>query len=199
MIRIQSDFSPHKVFFTSDTHFFHDNIIEHAKRPFKIIDEMNETLINNWNKTVPKDGVVFHLGDFCWRDEAIWNEILDQLKGHIHLVLGNHDLQFINRPVMKRFADVCLEKCVSIDGQIILLNHYPLLSFGGRYTKCWQLFGHIHSSPSGSNIITPDRMAMLLPIQYDVGVDNNGFAPVPFEKIRQVVKKQIEMASLSSR
>ena len=52
-----------KIFFTSDTHFFHNNIIKYTNRPFKNVNEMNEELIKRWNSVVPKDGIVFHLGD----------------------------------------------------------------------------------------------------------------------------------------
>lgn len=55
-----------KVFFTSDTHFGHSNIIKYCNRPFKDKDEMNETLISNWNKVVPEDGIVIHCGDFAF-------------------------------------------------------------------------------------------------------------------------------------
>ena len=54
-------FNPDKVFFTSDLHIGHKNIIEYSHRPFSNIEEMNETLIDNWNKTVPEDGIVFDL------------------------------------------------------------------------------------------------------------------------------------------
>jgi len=55
-----------KIFFTSDTHFSHSNIIKFCDRPFSDVNEMNTALINNWNKVVPEDGIVFHLGDFAW-------------------------------------------------------------------------------------------------------------------------------------
>ena len=55
-----------KVWFTSDTHFWHDNIIRFCNRPFESVVEMNEELIRRWNETVPADGVVFHLGDFSF-------------------------------------------------------------------------------------------------------------------------------------
>lgn len=79
MIQNQRCFPEKQVFFTSDTHFFHARIIKHAGRPFGSVDEMNDTLIRNWNRIVPKDGFVFHLGDFCLGTVYEWNSILDQL------------------------------------------------------------------------------------------------------------------------
>lgn len=58
-------FDGSKVYFTSDTHFYHSNIIGFCKRPFKNVEDMNETLIENWNRVVGQDDIVFHLGDFC--------------------------------------------------------------------------------------------------------------------------------------
>ena len=58
-------FDGNKVFFTSDTHFYHGNIIRFCNRPFKSVEMMNETIISNWNNTVGQDDIVFHLGDFC--------------------------------------------------------------------------------------------------------------------------------------
>ena len=57
-------FDGDKVFFTSDTHFNHTNIIQYCQRPFKSTDEMNEAMIDNWNSVVGEDDTVFHLGDF---------------------------------------------------------------------------------------------------------------------------------------
>lgn len=82
-----------KTFFTSDTHFYHSNIIWFCNRPFANVEQMNEAMIRNWNSVVGQDDVVFHLGDFCLGGSAEWIMILDRLNGHIHLVLGNHDLK----------------------------------------------------------------------------------------------------------
>ena len=81
---------------------------------------------------------------------------------------------------------------IVVGGQPLILNHFPLLVYGGRHTKTWQLFGHIHTTTDGSEIIPDSRMQMLAPTQYDVGVDNNGFAPVPFEKLRKIIVWQQE-------
>ena len=86
-------FDGSKVYFTSDTHFYHSNIIGFCKRPFKNVEDMNETLIENWNRVVSQDDIVFHLGDFCMGGSHEWTKILNRLNGKIYLTLGNHDLK----------------------------------------------------------------------------------------------------------
>ena len=80
------------VFFTSDTHWGHVNIIRFCSRPFISVEEMNDVLIQNWNNVVPKDGIIFHLGDFAFGGSQLWNDVLSKLNGHIYLILGNHKI-----------------------------------------------------------------------------------------------------------
>lgn len=80
-----------KIFVTSDTHFNHKNIIEFCERPFSDVQEMNEKMIENWNKVVCKDDLVFHLGDFQMGDRKLIPETLKRLNGIIFLIRGNHD------------------------------------------------------------------------------------------------------------
>ena len=74
-------FDGDRAFFTSDTHFYHANIINFCGRPFKNVEVMNETLIANWNSVVGADDIVFHLGDFCLGGSAEWTNILNRLNG----------------------------------------------------------------------------------------------------------------------
>ena len=58
---IQKDF-----YITSDTWFGRPQILQIANRQFDNIEEMNATLIKNWNKKIKKNDIVFHLGNFAW-------------------------------------------------------------------------------------------------------------------------------------
>ena len=73
-----------KLFWTSDTHFSHKNIMQYCDRPFSSIEEMNEKLISNWNSVVDSDATVFHLGDFAFGTISQWEEVRSQLNGEIH-------------------------------------------------------------------------------------------------------------------
>lgn len=208
------------IFFTSDTHFSHENIIRFCNRPFKNVDHMNEELIRRWNEKVGPDDIVYHLGDFAWGGSDVWNKILQRLNGHIHLIMGNHDEKNLRQGYMRHFESVSYQQHIYIEGKSIYLNHYPFLAFGGAYRgegatwqlfggaqvsidaiaeilgeKCqdvsaiWELFGHVHSK-EGSTGLDISRMQHLFTTQYDVGVDNNNYAPVSFHELKKIIEEQ---------
>ena len=179
-----------KVWFTADTHFGHRNIIRYCQRPFASVEEMNETIIDNWNGVVGKDNVVFHLGDFSVGGSAEWTSLLNSLNGRIFLVLGNHDMNNVDQGFMRRFENVSMQMLVSIGKQRIYLNHYPFLCYGGAYRGTWQLFGHVHTCPCNSGLDN-SRLEMLFPTQYDVGVDNNNYTPISFAEVEVKILEQI--------
>lgn len=181
------------MFFTSDTHFYHTNIIDFCKRPFKEIEEMNETLIANWNKTVGPNDIIFHLGDFCLGDSEKWNRILDRLNGNIYLILGNHDLRNFRKSYEERFKSVTMQMNIEIENQKICLNHYPFLCYDGSYNGDWQLFGHVHTNKNNTSN-DARRLEILFPTQYDVGVDNNNFTPISFAVLKKVMEEQIQQS-----
>lgn len=70
-----------KIYFISDTHFNHKNIIKYCNRPFKDVEEMNKVLIENWNNTITDFNTIFHLGDVALTNESEMKEIISKLKG----------------------------------------------------------------------------------------------------------------------
>ena len=127
-----------KTFVISDTHFGHKNIIKYSNMPFKDINEMNETLISNWNKEISPDDNVYHLGDISFYKKSELLNILSRLNGNIYLVLGNHDRQF---KTIKEWMDTGFFKEVYFESMIkndILFSHKPIDS------KLINIHGHVH-------------------------------------------------------
>lgn len=196
-IRLERKFDGSNVWFTSDTHFSHANIMKFCNRPFDTAQQMNEALIKNWNETVPVDGIVFHLGDFCYGGSAEWTNIISRLNGKIYLVLGNHDMRNIRQGYMDKFEAVMQQMTIRVNDQTIILNHNPFLCYGGSYRDVWQLFGHVHSGPMSNTGLDIPRLKTLFPLQYDVGVDNNDYRPVSFAQVKAKIEAQQEEARLS--
>ena len=192
-----------EIFFVSDTHFGHTNIIKYCNRPFNNTDEMDEALINNWNAKVPKDGIVYHLGDFAWGSINYWEKIREQLNGEIILIYGNHDEKYLNNKLMyKLFKEVTPQKKIWINKIPIYMNHYPFLCFGGSYKglgATWQLFGHVHSNPRSEEGLDHKRLVNCFPTQYDVGVDNNNFTPISFDELYSYINNRQMSLGMSAK
>lgn len=168
-------------FWTADTHFSHKNIIMHCNRPFENIHEMDETIIKNWNDKVGKQDIVFHLGDFAWKESL---EYLKRLNGDIRIVLGNHDRdilkteKFFAKHEIKNtyFQIIPAEYGVKIGGRDIIMSHYSMRSWHKSCHGSWHLYAHSHGclAPYGKS--------------WDVGVDNNNFTPLAFEEICETMQ-----------
>lgn len=78
-----------KKFYTSDLHIGHKNILKFDNRPFFNLEEMKETIINNWNGVVSDNDNVYVLGDMFWNNSEI-AEVMSKLKGNKFLIKGNH-------------------------------------------------------------------------------------------------------------
>lgn len=185
------------VFFTSDTHFGHSKIIDYCKRPFSSIEEHDRALIQNWNNVVGQDDTVFHLGDFAYGNSQFVANIIKQLNGNIILIKGNHDLRNMNPTLYNIFSDAVYQARILIDKQTVYLNHFPFLCFDHGDINLYkdnysiQLFGHVHSGPLTSSEDV-NRLNILFPTQYDVGVDNNNYTPISWTDVRNKIKQQID-------
>ena len=182
--------NPDKLFFTSDTHWGHFNISKYCHRPFNSRSEMDNALIDNWNKVVPPDGIVVHCGDFMLphkEDVKEYEKILKKLNGNILLCRGNHDrIPLSIEPQGKLIAVVDIAM-VYADKVKIMASHYPMLAYPADY----QVFGHIHTLSNGICYgIDGDVNNRMRKTQYDVGVDQNGYKPVSYWQLCDIFRNK---------
>ncbi len=176
------------LFFTSDTHFGHANIIKFCNRPFVSVDEMNEGLIARWNEVVKPEDTVWSLGDFAFMQFDQTKEIIKRLNGNLHMVLGNHDQkiaqnrkELLESGLVKEIRDY---KELSWDKQKMCLFHYAQRAWNGSHYGSWQLFGHTHGTmePYGKSV--------------DVGLDSPyvtgtpEYRPFSFEEVSQFMRNR---------
>lgn len=132
------------IYFTADLHFGHKNIIRFDNRPFATIEEMDNTIIRNWNDKVEDNDEVYILGDISWYKEDKTCDILSKLKGKKHLIKGNHD--HISSNMRKYFYSINDYKEIKVDDVNIVLCHYPITFFNKHHYGSYMLYGHVHNS-----------------------------------------------------
>lgn len=66
------------IYFTSDLHLGHKNIIKLCDRPFASLEEMDETLIANWNQVVTNGDTIYIVGDLMFRTQAHPADVLNE-------------------------------------------------------------------------------------------------------------------------
>lgn len=159
-----------RTFFTSDLHFFHENVIKFCNRPFGSVEHMNESLIKNWNSVVGAKDHVWLLGDVSFGKDDQTASVLAQLSGIKHLIVGNHDRKGSSEKLFNRnwktfFVDRHDYLRLKVAGHKFVLCHFPFNS----WERGWiNLHGHVHSAAGYQNKYK----------QYDVGVDANNYTPL---------------------
>lgn len=199
-----------KIYFTSDWHIGHENVLRYDQRPFDDLDEMHKTLVNNFNQYVPKHGITYFLGDMGLCSHGLLKSIVDQLNGTKVLILGNHDNNVYS--MYNAGFDVVVQKAeISITKQRVTLSHCPLRGVyrentegmrGAKKGDFWHreedyamrysfpdegqfhLHGHIHSPNRG-------KSKKIEGFQYDVGVVANKYKPVSISQIESWIMKSL--------
>lgn len=159
-----------KFFFTSDSHFGQERTLKMSKRPFESVEEMDKTLIDNWNKTVTKDDIVFHLGDF-----GDLNTV-KKLNGSIILVAGNYERDLTKEQALEygfyNFSPYKEECSVSINEYSIAMTHRPQDLTNRTLTDFkLNLFGHVH------------KLQMVRTYGLNVGCDCHNYAPIDLDTV----------------
>lgn len=175
------------LFFTSDTHWGHANIIKYCSRPFKSVEEMDDTLIKNWNHVVKPGDTVYHLGDFAfYKDQKHTRNVIRALNGNIVLIRGNHD-KYLEPETLRAFNSVhpyyelnVSDKDNSRGKQRIILLHFAMRVWDKSHHGSWHLYGHSHGTLRDENY---DKNSL----SFDVGTDCHGFAPISYDRVKQIM------------
>ena len=141
------------IWFTSDTHFGHANVLKFSERPWDDIDDMNYALIENINACVEPSDELYILGDFSFKltvQQAYELRKLIRCK-KIHLVHGNHDKDWRQPEVADAFIVEPPIKVLKVDGVKIVMSHYPMADWQSMGHGSWHIHGHIHSQGSAYN------------------------------------------------
>ena len=149
------------IWFIADTHYRHKNILEFENRPFNSIEEMEVKMIEAWNGVVGKNDTIYIVGDFCFGGHNDWIHILDQLKGNIVFIKGNHDKsKIVNRVINEGYIHEYHEVGTIVREEKLMfhLTHYPL-ELGDR-PRNFNISGHIHNKVNSETC------------QINVGVDS---------------------------
>lgn len=167
-------------FYTSDLHFGHKNIIKYEDRPFSSVEEMDEFLVDRWNKKVSVGDEVYILGDFGFIKGKRANELLDRLNGRKYLIRGNHDSSFLNDKLFDKakfewIKDYCH---INDDGKIVCLFHYPIAVWDRQHHGSIHLYGHVHSNKDNHH-----PLLHRLNNAYNVGCDVWNLEPVTLKEI----------------
>lgn len=133
------------LFFTSDSHLGHKNILHLDGRPYASLEEMEHAFIDQWNETVTSQDTVYHLGDFFWKLNVA-ERVLPQLNGRIVCVKGNHDNSWWGKVTSSNvtFAPDSIYVINEPGITSTVLCHYPMRSWPGSARGAWHLYGHTH-------------------------------------------------------
>ena len=171
------------IWITSDTHFYHKNILKYCLRPFKDEYHMNEILIKNWTECVKPGDIIYHLGDVCFQAKEKIDEVMPRLCMGKYSILqaGNHDQGKRHEMLEKYFDEVYDEPFTFVyKGKGFCMVHNPEeVKIENLLPGEYLLYGHVHdNAPTGYDKETRS---------FHVGVDTNDYRPVNLDEIcRQI-------------
>ncbi len=178
------------IYFTSDLHLGHKNIINYCERPFNDVHEMNKTILDNINKVVGFDDELYILGDFCFKSKKPIEYRSRIICQKVHIILGNHDKEkdYFNQEE-SGFLSINYVKEIIYCNQRIYLSHYAHRVWPASHKGSWMLYGHTHSKFNHEDVAS-NRKTL------DVGVDNcinynKSFGePFSFKEIQNLFSKK---------
>jgi calcineurin-like phosphoesterase family protein len=177
------------IFFTSDLHLSHRNVLlpTYDNRPFKTIEEHDQALIENWNRVVGPDDVVYFLGDLAFCKPSYAVEMVSRLSGQKRWITGNHDHERMVKKLAPLFVWVKDSATIAVPdseaprgAQYIYLHHFACLVWDRSHYGSWHLYGHSHGR-------LPDNPKSL---SIDVGVDCHNYAPISYAQVKEIMSRK---------
>jgi len=164
------------IYYTSDLHLGHGNIIRHCNRPFESAEAMDKALIANWNSRVTPLDTVYIVGDLFFPSKYDHEAVLKKLKGKKYLIIGNHDKNWMKKVDLSKYF-ISVQNILNITDaeHTITLSHRPIMDFNGDYL----IYGHIHNNKNDD--AWPALKTM--PNAMNAGVEVNGYMPVTFDEL----------------
>ena len=164
------------IFFTSDTMFGRKNILSYRKK-FHSIEEMNNYLIERWNKVINEDSHIYHLGNFVW-EPFLGTEVLNQLNGTIEFLIGNYDKSLYE--LLQLYDNIILneDQIVEIPELDVVLCHYPLEYWNNKDKNTIHIHGHTYDT-------LPTDLSKMNRI--NVCTDFWNYTPVSFDLIKDLI------------
>lgn len=164
-------------YYISDLHLFHNRILEKFNRPFSSVEEMHEMIINNWKNKVKADDTVYILGDVGMYHPKEIGNILNNLPGHKILITGNHDFKNIHSGSYKKVFDKITSYLeIEDNGRNVILFHYPIEDWNGKYREYYHLHGHIHNNED--SLSQKER-------RFNVSAEVVDYPPVSLDELEQ--------------
>lgn len=185
-----------KIWFMSDLHYNHQNILRINQKTrgdrFETIEEMNQYIIDELIAKVDPSDYVFDLGDLIWKERSEDIQTISAiLPVKSYRVLGNHDGTNLGAwgKCWMGVYDL-LDLIIKYRGEDIrlTLSHYPILDWNHRYRGSWNIHGHCHGSIDALNNKSGE-------LRLDVGFDSEiaiseGSFLVPFETVYTEMKRR---------
>lgn len=176
------------LFFISDPHFDHKNIVNWHRTEFKDHNHMNEHMVKAWNSVVTsRKDIVFVAGDFCFGGSDRWKHFTNRLNGSKYLIIGNHDKQISGQwEFATEIMDISVTDKELKQPQHVTICHYPMLSWYQSHKGAWQLFGHVHGKLSNKDMANDDFTleGKLSPRHLEIGADVWNYTPVSWYQIK---------------
>lgn len=169
------------IFFVSDTHFGHQPEFLWKPRGFSSVEEMDEAIIENWNRIVKPNDMIIHLGDTMLNDNEHGLECFKRLNGQISIIWGNHDTE-ARKKLLCALPNVIALGYAHVfkhDKLSFYVSHYPTLTanFDEKYftRHVLSLHGHTHQRTNWLDLKNP--------FLYHVGLDSHNNTPVHIDEI----------------